>query len=245
MAAAYWIYGKHAVRAALANPARHILRLATTRNAASSLPPAGELPRPPEILEPAALEKLLPPGAVHQGLAAQLHPLAPPSLEEALDTLLPPPPAASTLLLLDQVSDPHNLGAILRSAAAFGADALLTPDRHSPHESAALAKAASGALETLPWIRVTNLAQAMTQLQEAGYWCAGLDGHTDTPLPAASEVPDRLALVLGAEGKGLRRLTAQHCDMLWRLPISNRVESLNVSNAAAVALFAVQREKKP
>ena len=141
------------------------------------------------------------------------------------------------LLVLDQVTDPHNMGAILRSAAAFGAIGIVTQDRHSPPESGVVAKAASGALERMPWVRVVNLARALEEIAEAGFWRIGLTGDAETDLKDALG-PDRIALVLGAEGAGLRHNTREHCDAVARLPITDAVESLNVSNAAAVALYA-------
>jgi 23S rRNA (guanosine2251-2'-O)-methyltransferase len=176
---------------------------------------------------------LVPHDAPHQGVVVEVEPL-----EDAwLDDLLHAAPEKAVLLVLDQVTDPHNVGAIIRSAAAFGAIGIVTQDRHSPPESGVIAKAASGALERLPWVRVVNLARALEEIGEAGFWRIGLAGDAQSDLKEALG-PPRVALVLGAEGPGLRQNTREHCDALARLPITDTVESLNVSNAAAVALYA-------
>ena len=188
---------------------------------------------PVTLADAADLGRLVPNDAPHQGVVIEVEPL-----EDAwLDALLADAPERAVLLVLDQVTDPHNVGAILRSAAAFGAIGMVTQDRHSPPESGALAKAASGTLETVPWVRVVNLARALDDLAEAGFWRIGLSGDAGMDLSDALG-PKRVALVLGAEGQGLRPNSREHCDALARLPITNAVESLNVSNAAAVALYA-------
>jgi 23S rRNA (guanosine2251-2'-O)-methyltransferase len=237
----YWLYGLHAVRAALMNPRREVRRLAAT---AAALPKLGgaweERKLGPETLAPEALARLLPEGAVHQGAALEVLPLAERSLEEYLAGAAEKRP----LVLLDQVTDPHNVGAILRTAAAFAAGAVILTRDHAPQESAALAKASSGGIEIVPLIHVTNLAQCMETLKKHGYWCAGLDAAAKQTLAQAKLGP-ATALVLGAEGTGLRRLTAERCDLLVRLPIAPAMESLNVSNAAAVALYSLSQEDMP
>jgi 23S rRNA (guanosine2251-2'-O)-methyltransferase len=224
-------WGRHAVAAALANPDREVIRLWVTREAAPDfdLPPSV----PVTFADAADLGRLVPRDAPHQGIVADVERLD----DILLADLLHEPPERRPLLVLDQVTDPHNVGAILRSAAAFDALALVTQDRHAPPESGALAKAASGALETVPWVRVVNLARALDDIAAAGFWRIGLAGEAEMSLGQALG-PSRVALVLGAEGEGMRHNTAQHCDALARLPIGERMESLNVSNAAAIALYA-------
>jgi 23S rRNA (guanosine2251-2'-O)-methyltransferase len=223
------LWGRHAIAAALANPNRKLVRAWATREAADWFP-AGT---PITIADPADLGRLIPRDAPHQGVVVEVEPLE----DVWLDDVLASAEDHSILLVLDQVTDPHNVGAILRSAAAFGAIAIVTQDRHSPPESGALAKAASGALETVPWVRVVNLARALEEIANAGFWRIGLDGEAETDIADALG-PKRVALVLGAEGAGLRPNTREHCDAIARLPITSAVESLNVSNAAAVALYA-------
>jgi len=188
---------------------------------------------PVTLAEAPDLGRLVPNDAPHQGVVIEVEPLE----EVWIDDLLVSAPERAIILVLDQVTDPHNVGAILRSAAAFGALGLVTQDRHSPAESGVVAKAASGALERVPWARVVNLARALGQIADAGFWRIGLTGDAEMDLKDALG-PPRVALVLGAEGGGLRHNTREHCDALARLPISEAVESLNVSNAAAVALYA-------
>ncbi|MGE5563215.1 MAG: 23S rRNA (guanosine(2251)-2'-O)-methyltransferase RlmB [Bacillota bacterium] len=225
------LWGRHAVAAALDNPHRKVLRAWATREAAGFM----QFPKHVAVTlaEAPDLARLVPHDTPHQGVVIEVEPL-----EDAwLDGLLSSAPDRAVLLVLDQVTDPHNVGAILRSAAAFGALGIVTQDRHSPPESGVVAKAASGALERVPWVRVVNLARALEEIGEAGFWRIGLAGDAETELREALG-PKRIALVLGAEGAGLRPNTREHCDALAKLPITDAIESLNVSNAAAVALYA-------
>ena len=224
-------WGRHAVAAALDNPDRRVLRAWATREAAAFMQFPADLAV--TFADVADLGRLVPSDAPHQGVVIEAEPLE----EVWLGDILGDSPERAVLLVLDQVTDPHNVGAILRSAAAFGAVGIVTQDRHSPPESGVIAKAASGALERVRWARVVNLARALEEIAEAGFWRIGLAGDADTDLKAALG-PPRVALVLGAEGPGLRHNTREHCDALARLPISQAVESLNVSNAAAIALYA-------
>lgn len=185
------------------------------------------------LAEASDLGRLVPSDAPHQGVVVEVEPLE----DVWLDDLLAKGEERGVILILDQVTDPHNIGAILRSAAAFGAIGIVTQDRHSPPENGVIAKAASGALERVPWARVVNLARALGEIGEAGFWRIGLAGDAEQTLKDALG-PPRIGLVLGAEGPGLRHNTREHCDALARLPITGAVESLNVSNAAAVALYA-------
>ncbi len=178
------------------------------------------------------LDALLPPGAVHQGVVLETAPLSSPSLE----TFPPASDGRQVILALDEVTDPHNVGAIIRSAAAFGAAGVLLCERHAPPETGTLVKSASGAFEKIPLVRVPNLGRALKSFQQKNFWCAGLTEEAEAPLAEAA-LPEKIILVLGAEGKGLRRLTRETCDFLFRLPLTGAVESLNVSNAAAVALY--------
>ncbi|WP_305096400.1 TrmH family RNA methyltransferase [Croceibacterium aestuarii] len=226
------LWGRHAVEAALMNPARQHRKLWATREGVASL--GGELPAdfPVEYADVADLARLVARDAPHQGLVLECEPLGDIHLEDVLSG-----DPSRPIVVLDQVTDPHNVGAIMRSAVAFGSAAMVTQDRHAPPEGGVLGKAASGALETLPWVRVVNLARALEQIAEAGYWRIGLAGEAELDFAAA--LPSGpLAIVLGAEGEGLRHNIAAHCDALARLPMSGEIESLNVSNAAAIALYA-------
>jgi len=229
------------VAAALANPARRLRRLLLTEEAEAALAarlPAGQPWRlPPERADRARFATFLSEDAVHQGAALLADPLPPVPLDRALAH------AEGPVLVLDQVTDPRNVGAILRSAAAFGAAALVLQDRHAPPETGALARAASGALEVVPVVREVNLARVLRELKDAGLWVVGLDAAAPVTLAQVAHGLHgrRVALVLGAEGEGLRRLTRETCDELARLPIAPEVESLNVSAAAAVALYELAR----
>lgn len=228
------LYGRHAVLAALDNPNRVIRKIWGTRDVINQLDLPANLPI--VFADGADMARMVPGDAPHQGIVAEVEPLDDAWLDEVLkegeDNNRP-------ILVLDQVTDPHNVGAIIRSALAFDALAIVTQDRHSPPESGVLARAACGGLEQLPWVRVVNLARALDELAEAGYWRIGLDGDADQTLDQALAKTGKVALVLGAEGDGLRHNSMAHCDMLAKLPISSKMESLNVSNAAAVALYAV------
>jgi 23S rRNA (guanosine2251-2'-O)-methyltransferase len=227
------LYGWHTVKAALENPARRIRRLYATANAARRLAEDGvALAVEPELVRPDAIAHRLGPDAVHNGLLAEADPLPSPELEE-----LEP---AGIVLVLDQITDPHNVGAILRTAAGFAVNAVVTTARHSPEATGVLAKSASGALEYVPIVTVQNLARALETLRERGFLLVGLDSTGDADLgDAALRAP--LALVLGAEGKGLRQLTRATCDQVARLDLPGRIKSLNVSNAAALALYVVTK----
>ena len=224
-------WGKHAVAAALDNPKRKVLRAWATREAAAFMQFPDDVSV--TLAEAPDMGRLVPHDAPHQGVVIEVEPLE----EVWLDEVVRGAPERAVLLVLDQVTDPHNVGAILRSAAAFGAAGIVTQDRHSPPESGVVAKAASGALERVAWARVVNLARALEEIGEAGFWRIGLAGDAEMDLREALGSP-RVALVLGAEGTGLRLNTREHCDALARLPVSDAIESLNVSNAAAVALYA-------
>jgi 23S rRNA (guanosine2251-2'-O)-methyltransferase len=236
----YWIYGNHAVLAAIDNPQRQIKRLLQANpDAEKSVRGAGDRPLPRwETVDRAILDRVAGRESVHQGIAAQVDPLPETEVED-IATLAAERPEAK-IVILDQVTDPHNVGAILRSAAAFGALAVVLTERNAAPESGVLAKAASGALEIVPLVRVTNLARAMEQLKAAGFWCAGLAAEAERTL-AEARLSGRVALCLGAEGAGLRRLTRSHCDLLVKLPTGGPIGHLNVSNAAAVALYEFNR----
>jgi len=223
------LYGWHSVTLALANPKRRIRKLLATENAARRLAEENITPRvQPEIVRPDRIAAQLPADAVHQGLLAEADPLPAPTIE-TLD-------ASGIVLVLDQITDPHNVGAILRSAAAFAVKAIVTTARHSPEVTGVLAKSASGALELVPLLTVQNLARALNELKERGFMAVGLDSEGAENLSGV-DMREPLALVLGAEGKGLRQLTRETCDVVARLDMPGEIKSLNVSNAAVLALY--------
>lgn len=229
-----WVWGVHASLAALANPARRIERVVATRNAAQRLPESVQ----PHILEPDAIDGMLPPGAVHQGLAVRAFPLEPSELEAVCS-----PPDGRSVLVLDGVTDPQNVGAAFRSAAAFGARAVILQDRKSPPLTGVLAKAATGGIEIVPHVRAVNLGRAVDTLRSLGYLTVSLEGEVELALSDALKDPRPVALVLGAEGKGVRPGLAEACEKRARIPIAPAMESLNVSAAAAIALYEASRSR--
>jgi len=227
------LYGWHTVTAALRNPARRFRKFLATDNAARRLEEEGIAAAvAPEIVRPSAIDDRLLPDAVHNGLYLEAEPLPSPPIEDV--------PARGTVLVLDQITDPHNVGAIFRSAAAFAVTAIVTTQRHSPDATAALAKAASGALELVPLIAVQNLARGLAALKERGFMVVGLDSDGEAGLPEMT-LRQPLALVLGAEGKGLRQSTRELCDKVARIDMPGEIKSLNVSNAAVLSLYIASR----
>ena len=219
----------HTVREALKNPRRVFRRLLATENGAARLAEDGPLPLEPTIMKAEEIGRRLTPDAVHQGVLLEAEPLEPMALRDI--------PKNGLVLALDQVTDPHNVGAILRSAAAFGVSALLITERHSPEVTGVLAKAASGALEHVPFAVVRNLADGLETLKAAGFFCVGFDSEAPAALGSVT-LKRPLLLVMGAEGKGLRQKTRETCSALVRLEMPGAIKSLNVSNAAAIALYA-------
>jgi 23S rRNA (guanosine2251-2'-O)-methyltransferase len=235
-----WIYGLHAVHAALRNPDRSHQRLLATEKIATDLSElSSEFQIPsPEIVKRDEIDALLPRDSVHQGVALLSAPLPQVALEDICDQMATA--ERGIVVVLDRVTDPHNVGAVLRSAAVFGAAGVVVSERGAPETTGTIAKAASGALETVPLIRETNISRALETLKAAGFWCAGLDGEAETTL-AQAKLTGKTALVLGAEGAGLRRLVRENCDFLVKIPAMGPMASLNVSNAAAVALYECAR----
>lgn len=234
----FWLYGHHTVFHALRNPRRRCHELLTLAD--SELVQQRPQKCSHRIVDKQTFATILGNQAVHQGVALRVSPLPEHTLEDHISTLTP----QARFIILDQITDPHNVGAILRSSAAFGVTAMITTRRHSPQNMGTLAKAASGALEYIPMIAVTNLARTLESLKHAGVWCYGLDGEGPQSLHGVgTHAP--IALVLGAEGDGLRRLTRAHCDALVRISTCGSLHSLNVSNAAAIALYAIQPTTTP
>lgn len=228
-----FLYGRNSVKAALENPERECNRLFASDRAIDALEttkyehvPLLSMPGPEMF------SGLIPSDAPHQGLVLEVRPLPGCSIED----LRPIEGRKNVILMLDQVTDPQNVGACLRSAAAFGARAVITQDRNSPTESGVLARASAGGLEVIPWLRVANLAQTLETLREMSYWHVGLDGNTDQSLKQVS-LGDNVVIVMGSEGKGLRPLVQKNCDLIAKIPMTGNIESLNVSNAAAIALY--------
>ncbi len=241
------MWGWHAIAMALQNDKRRITGLLCTQRAEpelsqrlDELPDSrrNELPEP-KIVEKEALDSLTGPEAVHQGVAAEVLPLPDVAIEDILEDV----GERCLLVLLDQVTDPHNVGAILRSASAFGARAVIAPDRNAAPTTGVLAKSASGALDAIDLVHITNLSRTMEQLRDAGFWCVGLDGDARGTLDGA-DLKGRIAIVMGAEGSGLRRLTRENCDLLARLPTAGPVATLNVSAATAVSLYEYARQNQ-
>jgi 23S rRNA (guanosine2251-2'-O)-methyltransferase len=237
-ASSFWLYGLHSARAALNNPRRKIRRALVTDRTQSELGQAlVKCGIVPTMAAPDSISRMLPPGAVHQGVALLCEPLPALDLEDALAGK----PGPRLVAVLDQVTDPHNEGAILRSAAAFGIAALIVQDRHSPPESGVLAKAASGALDIVPRVTVVNIARALEELGRFGFWRIALAADGDATLREAAP-PGDAAIVVGAEGVGLRRLVRERCDISASIPMGGDMESLNVSNAAAIAFYELRRK---
>jgi 23S rRNA (guanosine2251-2'-O)-methyltransferase len=229
------IYGKHPVIAALNNPRRHCIKLYTTKfiwhELQQKIP---NLKITAHLLEPHELEMMLPIGSNHQNIILEAHPLKTLELEDIIEQ--DSSKSTSCLIILDQITDPHNIGAIIRSAAAFSASAIILPDNNSPKENATIVKCAAGATETVPMIYVTNLANCIKSLKKEGYWIIGLDGHTNSELNP-SIFSEKVAIVMGSEDTGMRKLTKDNCDYIVKIPMSSNLESLNVSNAAAITLY--------
>jgi 23S rRNA (guanosine2251-2'-O)-methyltransferase len=232
-----WIYGIHASIAALKNPNRRINSILTTKHSSNFVTNLNNPNLPPQqIIDRNKLDAILPPDSVHQGIAVQCDPLPFPHLEDVIANHK----ENSALIILDQANDPRNIGSVLRSAAAFDATAVIVPDRGTPVISGSMAKAAAGAIEQVPIVRVKNLARSLKIIKNAGYWCVGLDNRATQSL-ADAKLSGKIAIVMGAEGSGLRQLTSETCDYLAKIPISGQMESLNLSIATSIALYELNR----
>ncbi|MBP5343543.1 MAG: 23S rRNA (guanosine(2251)-2'-O)-methyltransferase RlmB [Alphaproteobacteria bacterium] len=230
-----YLYGKHVVAMAVQNPRRRILEIYATKETAAEMNLPQNIPVHPADRK--FLDSLVGQGAVHQGVVAKCEPLSPVDLKEFIKGVKDKDKCL--IIVLDQVTDPHNIGAIMRSAVAFNASAIIMPEAGAPSESGTLAKSASGATELIPVIRVSNLVHAMDMLKKAEFWCVGLDGYAKDYI-TDRKLPKKCVLILGAED-GMRRLTMENCDMVVKLPMNSAIESLNVSNAAAVAMYEWNR----
>jgi len=232
-----FLYGKHPIELALSNPKRHIRELYYLKEAIQGLKVSPTIKT--KCVDKAFLDSLVGRDVLHQGLVARVDPLPATLLPDLLKQVKNQEKAV--IVLLDQVTDPHNVGAILRSSIAFDALAVVMPEAGAPDETGVLAKSASGALELIPLIRVTNLTRAMEKLKEEGFWCIGLDGYADQSITGV-KLPSKCAFVMGSEGSGMRRLTRENCDYCVKLPMNPAIESLNVSNAAALTLYEYRRQ---
>ncbi len=230
-----WLWGTHAVVAALQNPNRQILRLCLTKNAVDRLPKGTQLTVKPEEMLPKDIDQILPRDAVHQGIAAQVEPLPDLAIDDVLNE--------KRIIVFDQLTDPHNIGAIFRSASAFGFSAAVLQNRNVPPITGVAAKTAAGAVETVKEVRVVNISRALDALHEAGFHTVGLDGAGDVFIEDAVQGVEKLAIVIGAEGSGLRPGVANACAQIARIPISSAMESLNASNAAAIAFYAARQKQ--
>lgn len=231
-----WLYGVHPVTAALQNPNRKIKEIWAVKSALETIKIPTHIPV--KIVAREQIDSLVGQGAVHQGVVAKCEPLPNVAVEDIVRHLKNEEKAL--FVILDQVFDPHNVGAILRSSTAFGVSAVIVPDANAPEETGVLAKSASGALEVMPLIRVSNLVRTMDYLKKQGFWCVGMDGYAEKSI-GEDKMPAKCVIVMGSEGDGMRRLTAENCDYTVKLPMSGAVESLNVSNACAIALYEWQR----
>ena len=232
-----FLFGRHPIELALKNPKRTILELYYTREALTGLTLSPTIKA--KCVDRPFLDSLVGKDSIHQGLVARVLPLTQPTLDEILKKLKDKETAL--IMILDQITDPHNVGAILRSSVAFNADAVLAPESGAPLETGTLAKSASGGLELIPFIRVSNLIRAMEKLKKADFWCIGLDGYAKDSI-TTTKLPKRCAFVMGSEGDGMRRLTQENCDYSIKLPMNPVIESLNVSNAAALTLYEFRRQ---
>lgn len=228
------LYGRHAVLSALQNPLRKKIKLLCTKDVANEVAQYS-----PQITERKEIEKILPPDSVHQGLALICNELPSTSLEEIID--IANTKDSCHILILDQVTDPQNIGAIIRSATAFDTLALIVQDKNSPTETGSMAKASAGMIEHLPIVRVTNLSRAINQLKNAGFWTIGMDGYAKTTIGELKK-GGKNAIIMGSEGRGMRRLVEENCDITVKLPMNSKVESLNVATAAAIVLYEINKE---